>query len=587
MIQVVGLTDAPRGGRPPCVADLSFEAPPGAVTVLLGPEGAGKTAALRLMLRLRPGRGIALFRGRPLHRMPQPAREVGTLLGDPAGHPSRTVLGQLRMLAAGYGVPAERATHVLDIVGLSGLAGLRLGGLSQGMERRLGMAAALLGDPHTLLLDDPSHSLAPREALWLRGLLRGYAEQGGTVLTTTRDPLEAARIADRVVSLDGGRLLADQRAEDFRRTRMRPRVAVHSPHAARLATVLGRELRARPGNGAAEVVTESAGRLSVYGADCAEVGEAAHRHRILVHRLADETGPAGDGEAVRPLLRADGRGGPRPAARQSAPAGRRPALPPPGPSWPFSYELRRWAGLPGHWWALAVVLLGGLLVALALTLSGEASAGRVVTGWAAQLPLPPPAVGAGVLGALAFGQEYRYPALAPAQAPLPRRLGLLLAKLALTGVLALVMCAATGALAAAAIGLLFDPGALRGAPEGVAAAAVWGAGVATAGAAPAGILCAWSGLLAAGVFRSAIAGLVAVAAAPGALAPALRALFEGPLGAVPPGGPHALALRVLPETGGSPGDMWLMPPPVGLAMALSLAVLLCGYVLLAARPAPR
>ncbi|WP_461027214.1 ATP-binding cassette domain-containing protein, partial [Streptomyces sparsus] len=316
MIQAIGLTDAPRRGRPPAVDDLTFEARPGRITTLLGPPAAGKSTALRLMLQLRSGRGVALFRGRPLHRVPHVAREIGIVLGDVAGHPGRTARNHLRMLTAVTGVPVARADEMLDVVGLSGLADQPLGTFSLGMDRRLGLAAALLGDPHTLVLDEPGHGLSPRETAWLHGLLREYADQGGLVLTTNRDPKEAARLADQVITLEAGRLVADQEAADFARTRLRPRVVVSSPHAERLGALLVQEARspvpaARPAGGhraePLEVVRESGGRIAVYGSDCATVGETAYRHGILMHRLAEEVGDSGDRSGVTPLARADGR----------------------------------------------------------------------------------------------------------------------------------------------------------------------------------------------------------------------------------------------------------------------------------------
>ncbi|WP_107408031.1 ATP-binding cassette domain-containing protein, partial [Streptomyces sp. CC77] len=289
MLQAIGLTSTPRRNRPPTVHDLTFEARPGRVTALFGAAGAGKTTALRLMLGLEHGRGVTYFRGRPLDRVAHPLREVGVLLGDVPGHPARTVHGQLRMLCAATGVPVERADELLDVVGLAELRDQRLGTLSLGMERRLGIAAALLGDPHTLVLDEPAAGLSPREAGWLSGVLRAHAAHGGTVLFTTSDPRQAARVADRVVAVAAGRLVADQDVQSFAATRLRPRVAVHTPHAARLAALLGRE--ARTARRALEVVTESGNRLHVYGGTCADVGEVAFRHGILLHRLADETGP--------------------------------------------------------------------------------------------------------------------------------------------------------------------------------------------------------------------------------------------------------------------------------------------------------
>ncbi|MGP3986744.1 ABC transporter ATP-binding protein [Streptomyces sp. 3N207] len=311
MIQAIGLTSAVRRKRLPRVDDLTFEARSGQVTVLLGPAGSGKSEALRLMLQLVPGRGVALFRGRPVQRIPHPAREIGVLLGDVPGHPARTARGHLRMLTPVAGVPIERADEVLDVVGLSGLADQRLGDFSLGMDRRVGMAAALLGDPHTLVLDEPTRGLSPREASWLHGLLRAYAEQGGLVLLTSRDPKEAARLADRVVSIDRGRLVADQKTADFSRTRLRPRVAIRTPHAERFAAVLAQEARsaerAGGGGGAFEVVCEGGSRVSVYGSNCAAVGESAYRHGILVHELTEEIGDAGDSSRPGPLNRADGR----------------------------------------------------------------------------------------------------------------------------------------------------------------------------------------------------------------------------------------------------------------------------------------
>ncbi|MBB0245996.1 ATP-binding cassette domain-containing protein, partial [Streptomyces alkaliphilus] len=235
MIQAIGLTGPFGHRREPVVDDLTFDARPGAVTVLLGPPGAGKSTTLRLLLGMAPHRGAALIRGRPVRRIPRPAREIGALVGNPRPHPGRTVRGHLRLSAAAAGVPAARADELLEAVGMSGLADRRTATLSRGMERRLVLATALIGDPHTLVLDEPVRELDPREATLLHGLVRGWARAGGTALVTSRDPLEAARVADGVISVADGRLVADQTAGDFARTRLRPRVAVRTPHAERLA----------------------------------------------------------------------------------------------------------------------------------------------------------------------------------------------------------------------------------------------------------------------------------------------------------------------------------------------------------------
>src|SRR4051794_4172162 len=250
------------------------------------------------MLELQQGRGITYFRGRPLHRIAHPSREVGVLLGDVPGHPARTVRGQLRMLCAAAGVPVRRADEVLEAVGLVSLRDERLGTLSRGMDRRLGLACALLPEPHTLVLDDPADGLSTRESHWLHGMLRAHADRGGSVLFTTSEPKEAARAADHVITLDQGRLVADQEATEFARTRLRPRVAVRTPHAARLAALLAKE--ARTAHRSVEVVREGGNRLSVYGSTCADVGETAFRHGVLVHQLADEIGDMGPGVGLFP-----------------------------------------------------------------------------------------------------------------------------------------------------------------------------------------------------------------------------------------------------------------------------------------------
>ncbi|MGK5546472.1 ABC transporter ATP-binding protein [Streptomyces sp. URMC 127] len=606
MIQAIGLTSAPQRNRFPAVDDLTFEARPGRVTVLLGAPGAGKTSALRLLLRLDPGRGVALFRGRPLDRVPHPAREIGVVLGDVPGHPARTARGHLRMLSAAAGVPAERADDVLEVVGLTGLAGQRLGDFSLGMDRRLGLAAALLGDPHTLVLDEPAHELSPRETAWLHGMLRAYADHGGAVLVTSHDPKEAARIADRVVTIDEGRLVADQEAAEFSRTRLRPRVAVQSPLAARLAHALGAEAEEARATGTGqkvEVVQEGGSKLSVYGSSCAVVGETAYRHGILLHRLTEEIGDTGP---VPPLLRADGR---RPAPSAPAPADGpgsatagepgataagetagpaglprlQPRLPAPDPAWPLRYELRRATGVRTGWIVAAASLAASLLVAVLLARSGSTPEPRVLTGWPALLPLPPVVFGAGLLGALAFGQEFRYPALAPDQGTVPRRLGLLLAKLAVTAVTAVLLALASLFLDAGALGLLFGD-------DVVALPRDWA--VLLAGWTALTLGCAWAGLLAAGLFRSTALGVVAVLAVPTLVVPVLGSVLAEPAARSLVGLPERLRSAALVQwpsgmDRGVSTALRLVSQPVGWALALSLGALLGAYVLTVFRGRPR
>ncbi|MET9205748.1 ATP-binding cassette domain-containing protein [Streptomyces bacillaris] len=567
MLQAIGLTSTPRRNAPPAVDDLTFEAPPGRVTALLGAPGAGKTAALRLMLELDSGRGVAYFRGRPLHRIAHPAREVGVLLGDVPGHPSRTVRGQLRMLCAAAGTPVTRADEMLEVVGLAGLGDQRLGTLSVGMDRRLGLASALLGDPHTLVLDDPAEGLSLRENSWLHGLLRAHAAQGGTVLYATADPKEAARTADHVVTLDAGRLVADQDVTDFARTRLRPRVAVRTPHAARLAAVVSREARAAQRS--VEVVPEANGRVTVYGSTCAEIGDTAFRHGVPVHQLADEIGDTGP--AAPPP---DGTEAHRPAPDLSE-------LPPPirahparGPLRPLRYELRRSLGVRTTTLIMAAVLLVSAALSVLLARTGGTPLPRALAAWPEVLPLPPAALGAGILGALSFGDEFRYPALAAGRGTVPRRIGLLLAKLTVTAGFALLLAALAVVCGAQCLRLFYGPELITVPANAVALGASW-AGL-TVG-------CAWAGLLAAGVFRVTGAGIAAVLAVPVLVVPLVQKVFAAPSTRSVTGLPgrlRELAWWQLPQE----ADRWvlavarMLAQPVGAALALSLSALVCAYL---------
>ncbi|WP_055697092.1 ABC transporter ATP-binding protein [Streptomyces silaceus] len=654
MIQAIGLTSNPRQELPPAVDDVSFEARTGRVTALLGAEAAGKTTALRLMLELQQGRGITYFRGRPLHRIAQPTREVGVLLGDVPGHPARSVRGHLRMLCAAAGVPVQRADDVLEAVGLVSLRDQRLGTLSRGMDRRLGLGCALVADPHTLVLDGPAEGLSAREGAWLHGILRAHAGQGGTVLFTTADPKEAARTADRVVTLEAGRLVADQEVADFARTRLRPRVAVRSPHAVRLGALLAKEARA--GQRSIEVVKEDGNRLSVYGSNCADVGEAAYRHSILVHQLADEVGDAGPPErpetaepaargeraepcppeaqattsteglgeaatdratardaeeqadstaegqveAARSLLvplapleaddtipfegdavRVTGAPPARPAPRDAVSS-----LPPPitvrpsrSPLRPLRYELRRLLGVGTGYLALAAVLATSALICVFLARAGHTPQPRLLAAWPQELPLPPAALGAGLLGALAFGDEFRHPALAADRGTVPRRLGLLAAKLLVAAATALLLGSLAVASDAALLHLVYGNELTRVPADWLSLSASWGALVTG---------CAWAGVLAAGVFRSTTAGLAAVLAVPIIVVPVVQKAVEGPSvrsAAGLPGRLRDLALVQWPFGAERylAAGVRMIAQPVGGALMLSLTALLCAYLLMAMR----
>ncbi|WP_055617935.1 ATP-binding cassette domain-containing protein [Streptomyces phaeochromogenes] len=579
MIQAIGLTSNARKELPPAVDDVSFEVPAGRVTALLGAPGAGKTTALRLMLELQQGRGITYFRGRPLHRIAHPSREVGVLLGEVPGHPARTVRGQLRMLCAAAGVPARRADDVLEVVGLVSLRDQRLSTLSRGMDRRLGLACALLSDPHTLVLDDAADGLSVREGRWLHGILRAHAAGGGTVLFATGDPKEAARTADRVVTLEEGRLVADQDVTDFARTRLRPRVAVRSPHAARLGALLTKE--ARTARRSVEVVREDGNRLSVYGSTCAGIGETAYRHSILVHQLADEIGDMGPVPARRPA--SDSQEAEQPARPATAEgANELSPLPPPitarpgsSPLRPLRYELRRAAGVATGYLTAVAVLVASALISVLLARAGHTPQSRLLAAWPRDFPLPPAALGAGLLGAIAFGDEFRHPALAADRGTVPRRLGLLAAKLLVAAATALLLALLAVGVDAELLYLVYGR-ELAGVPEDWLSLGVSWIGLVVG--------CAWAGVLAAGIFRSTTAGLAAVLAVPVLVVPLVQKVLEGPSVRTAAGFSTRLRELVLVQWpfGGEryvAAVARVIAQPVGGALMLSISALLCAYLL--------
>jgi ABC-2 type transport system ATP-binding protein len=206
-IQAQRLTKRFRGR--PVVDDLSFTVEPGRVTGLLGPNGAGKSTTLQLMLGLVLGGGRTLFDGRPYRELADPLREVGAVLDARAFHPRRGARDHLRMLGAAAGVADRRVDEVLDRVGFGAVARQPAGGFSLGMAQRLGLAAALLGDPAVLLLDEPANGLDPEGIHWLRGLIRRQVDEGRTVLVSSHLLAEMQLLADHVLVLGRGRLLAD------------------------------------------------------------------------------------------------------------------------------------------------------------------------------------------------------------------------------------------------------------------------------------------------------------------------------------------------------------------------------------------
>jgi len=207
-LQLTGLTK--RYGAVTAVRDLSTRIRPGEITAFLGPNGAGKTTTLRMLLGLiRPDAGRATFGGRPYRDLPAPRRTVGAVLGPDGFHRGRTGLAHLRLIATAAGLAPGRVDEVLATVELTAAADRRVGGYSLGMRQRLGLACALLGDPPVLIADEPANGLDPEGIAWLRGLLRGAAREGRTVLVSSHFLAEVTRTADRVVVIGGGALRFD------------------------------------------------------------------------------------------------------------------------------------------------------------------------------------------------------------------------------------------------------------------------------------------------------------------------------------------------------------------------------------------
>ncbi|UGQ13886.1 ATP-binding cassette domain-containing protein [Yinghuangia sp. ASG 101] len=284
MIEAQELTR--RYGNAVAVDDLSFVVKPGHITAFIGPNGAGKSTALRLMLQLERGGGRTLFCGRRYRELRHPAREVGAWLGATPACPTRRARTELRMLAVAHRIKRARVDEVLELVGLTPVAGSRVGTLSAGAVGRLGIAAALLGDPHTLVLDEPSAGQDPEGARWLPEFLRAFAKQGRTVLIAGHGLTELTDCADRVLAIARGRLVVDESAADFRARATNTQVSVRTPQVDRLAELLRAEgLVVQPRGGAF---------LAVTGADRARVGEIAFRGGVPIHELAQREASVAD-----------------------------------------------------------------------------------------------------------------------------------------------------------------------------------------------------------------------------------------------------------------------------------------------------
>ncbi|GAB2809984.1 ATP-binding cassette domain-containing protein [Actinocorallia aurea] len=276
MITLTDLTK--RYGDVTAVDGLSARIEPGLVTGFLGPNGAGKSTTMRMVLGLdSPTRGSALVNGRPYRELKWPLREVGALLDARAVHPGRSGRNHLLALARSGGLPASRVDEVLETVGLAKAARRRAGTYSLGMSQRLGIAAALLGDPAVLLFDEPVNGLDPDGVRWVRTLMRSLAAEGRTVLLSSHLMSEMQLTADRLVVIGRGRLLADTTVADLVADGAGVRVA--SPDAAGLAALAARLPGARE---------TGPGTLRVTGTAPERIGDLAHELGLRLHGLAVE-----------------------------------------------------------------------------------------------------------------------------------------------------------------------------------------------------------------------------------------------------------------------------------------------------------
>ncbi|WP_328617140.1 ABC transporter ATP-binding protein [Amycolatopsis sp. NBC_00355] len=267
-----------RYGDKKAVDDLTFTVKPGVVTGFLGPNGAGKSTTIRMIMGLdAPTSGSVTVNGKPYRQHAAPLHEVGALLEAKAVHTGRSAYNHLLALALSTGIPRRRVDEVIDLVGLHEVARKRVGGFSLGMGQRLGVAAALLGDPATLVLDEPVNGLDPQGILWIRTLLRGLAAEGRTVFVSSHLMSEMALTAEHLIVIGKGKLIADTSVEEFIRRASSRVVRVRTPEATRL-----RDLLTGPDVGVTSLAPEL---LEVSGLDGAEIGRVACREAIPLEEL--------------------------------------------------------------------------------------------------------------------------------------------------------------------------------------------------------------------------------------------------------------------------------------------------------------
>ncbi|MEO7399005.1 MAG: ATP-binding cassette domain-containing protein [Ilumatobacteraceae bacterium] len=328
MIEIRGLTK--RFGRVVAVNQLTFNVEPGRVTGFLGPNGSGKSTSMRCMLALdRPDAGDVRFDGRPFASLRKPLFEVAALLDAGYVHPGRSGRNHLRAMAASNGIKNARVDEVLDIVGLADVGKRRVGGYSLGMRQRLGLAGVLLGDPHTIILDEPGNGLDPEGIRWIRDVLVHLAGQGKTVLVSSHLLSEMAQMADQLVVIGLGQLIDTCSVPEFVAKHAQQWVRVRSPHAETIA----HQLR----NGGATVTFVDATTIDISGATAVEVGELAARNSAILHELSPQQGSLEDAFLQATAGAQEYRSSAPISAtssRVAPPAASPPAPPPPPPSAP-------------------------------------------------------------------------------------------------------------------------------------------------------------------------------------------------------------------------------------------------------------
>ncbi len=264
------------GGKT-AVDGIDFVVEPGRVTGFLGPNGAGKSTTMRMILGLdRPTRGSVTVNGHRYANSPAPLREVGALLEAHAVHPGRSARDHLRWMAASNGIPTTRVGEVLEIVGLEGVAGQRAGKFSLGMGQRLGIASALLGDPPVVMLDEPVNGLDPEGVRWVRSLARQLADDGKTVFVSSHLMSEMALMADHLIVIGRGKVLADSPIETFMAEHASSYVRVKSPDRGSMAALLDRH---------GVEVSRYEDELRVQGIDAASIGDIAADNGLRLHEL--------------------------------------------------------------------------------------------------------------------------------------------------------------------------------------------------------------------------------------------------------------------------------------------------------------